>query len=425
MTGAPEAPRGSLLSARGLKLLEFLESNRARRLAWLALAIYLLGLGVSAALRVQGDFAIYYRSGERVLAGLPIYPPDDADRFLYAPIFAVGFAPFALLPRWLAQLAFFALNAWGLTAFLIGSGIALFGRERVLSAPLIAGPVVLSCIFIGNNIEHGQINLIVLALCAWAIVRAREGRAASSGAMIAAAGLIKPFAILAALYLLWRRRFASILWAALAVAILLAAPIAVFGIHGTIDQTSAYVQSILSMSDRFRTMITNQSAVAMVSRLMAAMAGNEAVASGRFPLIEGMVLELLFAVSVFLRLRDDSATDETANDRFGLAMLFALMAGFAPISWKSYFAALLVPYMLLLDELALARSEPRSGYVPLAWLLLALSALLNFVPGRQVNRLALFYSSTFWSSFCVLLAVGCLYSDRRSAGAPELARPAA
>ncbi|HXW85347.1 MAG TPA: hypothetical protein VEJ86_13150, partial [Candidatus Binataceae bacterium] len=174
-----------------------------------------------------------------------------------------------------------------------------------------------------------------------------------------------------------------------------------------------------------RTMITNQSAVAMVSRLMAAMAGNEAVASGRFPLIEGMVLELLFAVSVFLRLRDDSATDETANDRFGLAMLFALMAGFAPISWKSYFAALLVPYMLLLDELALARSEPRSGYVPLAWLLLALSALLNFVPGRQVNRLALFYSSTFWSSFCVLLAVGCLYSDRRSAGAPELARPAA
>jgi len=254
----------------------------------------------------------------------------------------------------------------------------------------------------------------------WTIVYAREDRARLGGAMLAAAGLIKPFAILAALYLLWRKYFATLGWAVLTTLILLAAPILVFGIVGLAEQTSAYVHSVLSMSDRYRLMMTNQSAVSMVARLMTAMAHSDVAGTGRFPLIEGMVLELLFVASAFLRMRGDDA-GEIANDRYGLAMLFTLTASFAPISWKSYFAALVVPYMLLLDELLTRRTTGRSGYVPIAAALLVLSALLNFMPGRQLNRLALFYSSTFWSSFCALLAVGCLYSNERLAVAREFA----
>ena len=72
--------------------MTWLESERARRLAWLALGVYLVGLGISAVLRLQGDFFVYYRTGHRVLQGTAIYPADEANRFLYAPIFAIALA---------------------------------------------------------------------------------------------------------------------------------------------------------------------------------------------------------------------------------------------------------------------------------------------------------------------------------------------
>src|SRR5579863_9269516 len=181
-----------------------IDAERARRLAWLAIGVYIAGLGISATLRQQGDFNVYYRTGHRVLEGLAIYPPDDKDRFLYAPIFAIAFAPLAAMPRHLAQLAFFAINAFALVEFMLGAGVLLFGRERRIPAALIVLPVLLAFVFIDNNIEHGQISLPALALVVWAIVAAEESHNASAGAMLAAAILIKPFAILTALYLLIR-----------------------------------------------------------------------------------------------------------------------------------------------------------------------------------------------------------------------------
>src|SRR6202030_959835 len=38
-------------------------THRLVKLAWLAIGIYLLALGISAVLRVQGDFNVYYRAG--------------------------------------------------------------------------------------------------------------------------------------------------------------------------------------------------------------------------------------------------------------------------------------------------------------------------------------------------------------------------
>lgn len=382
-----------------------LDAERSRRLAWCALAIYLIALGVSATLRMQGDFAVYYAAGKRVLHGAAIYPPGDKDHFLYAPIFAVVLAPFAILPRHAAQGAFFLVNAWGLVALILGSGAMLFGRERTPPATLIIVPVLLTSILINNNFEHGQVNLPVLALCVWAIVYARESRSIASGAMLSAAILIKPFALLTGLYLLLRGRFAAIGWAIVATAVLLIAPILVFGPHGLVDQTGAYVQSVASMTDRYRTMLTNQSAVAWIARLELSAGGEAAAASSR-PLWMGMgfetVLIALEAQWIWRAVR--APGDEVEHDHSALAGLFCLMPGFAPISWKSYFAALIVPYMLLCAML-LAAPPAGARLRPKAIAYFAVSVLLNFVPGRRLGNLALFYSAHFLSSIAAFFAV--------------------
>jgi len=382
-----------------------IDSERARRLAWLALWVYIGGLGISAVLRLQGDFFVYYRTGHRVLHGMAIYPPDDSDRFLYAPVFAIAFAPFALLPRHVAQGLWFVFNAWGLIAFVVGSGVMLFGRARRLPATLLAVPVLLSFRFIGNNIEHGQINLPVLALCVWSIVYAREHRPAWSGGMLAAAVLIKPFAMLAGLYLALRQKWSALICSIIVGVILFLIPIVVFGPAGLIDQTIAYLRSVQSMTAQYRTMLTNQSAVSAIARLMERFV-NPISAEGEVPFEIGMAGEIILVALVCVwtvgnRSREEN---ESVSDRYVVAAFFSLMPAFAAISWRSYFAALIVPYMLLTDELWV---KQRSA--PLAWALFIASVVMNFAPGRHLGRIALFYSANFLSSILVLAAVASLY----------------
>jgi hypothetical protein len=382
------------------------DATRARQFAWLALGVYLVGLGISATFRSQGDFNVYYRAGHRALHGLAIYPPDDSDRFLYAPIFAIGFAPLAALPQHLAQFVFFAVNAFSLIELILGAGVMLFGRERRLPAALIVVPVLLSFRFINNNFDHGQINLPTLALIAWAIVYSDESRSAWSGLMLAAAILIKPFAILAALHLAIRRHFAALGWAAVAGIALLIVPILVFGPRGWIDQTGAYATAIASMTNRYRTMLTNQSAVSGVARLMSLRVGTDAETSATAT-IGGMGLEILLVAAVSLW---DWKSNERGNfaSRLALCGWFCLMPSFAPISWKSYYAAMLVPYMALTAALWTDRSAGERAPISV-WALFALSVVLNLAAGNYLNRIALFYSAHFLSSLLALAAVFALW----------------
>jgi hypothetical protein len=384
-----------------------IDAERARQLAWLAMGIYVLGLGVSATLRTQGDFNVYYRAGHRVLAGLAVYPPDDSDRFLYAPIFAIAFAPLAALPRHLAQFVFFTVNAFALVEFVRGAGVLLFGHDRRLPAELVVVPVLLTFRFVGNNIEHGQINLPTLALIVWAIIYSRESRPRAAGVMLAAAILIKPFALLAAIHLAIRRRFDTLGWALAAGAALLVVPVVVFGVLGWLEQTRGCIVAITSMTNRYRTMLTNQSAVSAVARMMSLASGSDAESSAT-PSIIGMSLEIALVAAVSLW---DWMSGESKLLRGQLALcgLFCLMCSIAPISWKSYYAAMVVPYMALVAALWTDRRGGGARDPIAVWVLFALSVLLNLAPGTYLNRIAMFYSAHFLSSLFALAALFVLW----------------
>ena len=200
------------------------------------------------------------------LLGVAIYPPTDSDRFLYAPIFAIAFAPFAMLPRHLAQFVFFAINAFSLIELIRGAGVILFEPRATNSRPCLSSSRCYYRFGSSTTISiTAQINLPTLALIVWAIIYADESRDAWAGLMLAAAILIKPFAVLAALHLTIRKHFATLGWAVVAGIALLIVPIVVFGPRGWIDQTGAYLTAIVSMTNRYRTMLTNQSAVSAVA----------------------------------------------------------------------------------------------------------------------------------------------------------------
>jgi hypothetical protein len=396
-------------------------AHRILQLAWIAIGIYLVALGVAAVLRVQADFNVYYRAGTRVLHGETIYRLDESSHFLYAPIFAIAFAPFAALPLRAAQCAWYLVSGASLIALILGSARMLFGRTRTLSAALILVPVILSARFIDNNIEHGQINLPTLALAAWAIIFAEEDRAIVAGAMLATAILIKPFAGLAALFLLLEGKWRPILFSIVFGIILLIAPIAVFGPLGALDHTFAYLKVVSSMTDRYTTMLTNQSATSAVARLMS-IGARAGVPASHAALYIGTAIELaLVAAVIFWFLRTPASEPRGAwlPHRFQLAEFFCIMPSLVPISWKSYYAALLIPYMVLTFVLWTERG-PGSPTPTLTLALVAASAILNWIPGSRPNHYALFFSAHFVSSIILMAAIVAAAWWRECAGNADL-----
>ncbi len=380
-------------------------ADRLLQFAWIAVGVYVIALGIAAVLRVQGDFNVYYRAGSRVLQGESIYRLDESSHFLYAPIIAIVFAPFAALPLRGAQFAWFLVSGVSLIALIPGSARTLFGRERHLTPALILVPVILCARFIDNNIEHGQINLPTLALTVWAILLGEEDRTIASGAMLAAAILIKPFAGLAALFLLLEGKWRPILFSLICGLILMLAPILAFGLHGAIDQTVAYLEVVRSMTDRYTTMLTNQSATSAIARLMSIGARAGAPTSHASLFIgTGIELAIVAAIVIWFFRMPDSGEQGLLPHRFQLAALFCIMPSLVPISWKSYYVALLVPYMLL--TFVTWSERPTGSTTPMLTLaLVAVSAILNWIPGTRPNHYALFFSAHFLSSLVLLAAI--------------------
>jgi hypothetical protein len=395
-------------------------THRLVKLAWLAIGIYLVALGISAVLREQGDFNVYYRAGARVLHGEAIYRLDEGSHFLYAPIFAIMFAPFAALPLRAAKLAWYLVCAASIVGLIFGSRRMLFGGARQSSPALWMIPLILCSPFINNNIDHGQINLPTLALVVWSIVFAEEDRAAVSGAALAAAILIKPFAGLAALFLLLEGKWRPIVYSVVFGIVLLIAPIVVFGPSGALAGTTSYLKVVSSMTDRYTMMLTNQSATSAIARLMS-LGGPSGAQPSPLALYIGTAIEAAFVAAVIIWFVSDRDAQPIAGKphRFELAALFCIMPSLVPISWKSYYAAMLVPYMLL--TLVLWTDRPANSPTPtLTLALIAISVILNWIPGRRANHIALFFSAHFLSSVVLMAAVATAASWWPPAGVCRL-----
>jgi len=391
----------------------------ATRWAWLIIAVYLGALAVAAVLRVQGDFKIYYEAGSRILGGEPVYRLADSNHFLYAPLFAIFFAPLAMLPIKLAQLAWLIVNAVALVAFLAGAIVMLFGREYVVTPAILILPLLACSRLVNNNIEHGQANLPVLALVVWSIIFAEEGRRTRlSGLALAAAILIKPFAILAALFVALERRWGALAWTAVFGVAILAAPVVILGPTRTISETIAYVHVVSSMTGRYQLMLTNQSASSAFERLF-----SETQADPHLGFYMGLAVEIALIAGICAWYWRDRGLDGgvLAPGRLPLVALFCVMPSLAPVSWKSYYAALLVPNMAMLSVLWIDR---KPGFEPprAVWILFLGSIALNWVMGNEPNRIALFYSTHFASSIVMLIALTLLTHtpDRTSVSEPRM-----
>jgi hypothetical protein len=129
--------------------------------------------------RGAGDFSVFHAAWRLVLEGrgAEIYH-GTPDRFLYGPGFAWLLSPLGLLPRdgALSLWCFAKAAAIGL---MLRAFAARVSAPRAVAWGVAAWAVVFAARPLLIDFQYGQVNILILAACAWGLLSHLDGRAPS------------------------------------------------------------------------------------------------------------------------------------------------------------------------------------------------------------------------------------------------------
>ena len=213
-----------------------------RRLPVAARAIIVLvivaGIAVLYAKKVERgmpDYEVYRRAAARAARAEPLYRPDDGHyQFNYLPAFAVATLPVGLGHERVVRACWFAVTMLLLVVLLRTTVVALPEMRRSRAA-LIGATFVLLAKFYAHEIELGQVNILMTTLVVLAVVQIRANREIGAGLLIAAAVVVKPYAVLLVPYLAARRRVGSLVGMAIGLGAALMLPALLYGFAGNLQ----------------------------------------------------------------------------------------------------------------------------------------------------------------------------------------------
>ncbi|MEK7476335.1 MAG: glycosyltransferase family 87 protein [Candidatus Coatesbacteria bacterium] len=380
---------------------------------WIILSVGLV-LVLTAArswVRREGDFQLYVGLGETVLRGGHIYRDLGEGGNTWPPFYALWCAPVALAARlgprvvrtgWVAlNLVFLFLIMRMLARSVYGKALGLMPRRGAfsLASPEMLLPLLLTAVFLNDDLNYLQVNLVILACVTAGICRLAEGREVAGGAWLGFAAALKVLPGLFIPYLFWRGRWRAGIAASVVAGVCSLSPALVFGWRRFLDFVADWPraahwgwgmngpnQSLLAMSERFAGQGRWLGAAALPRGYLGA-SGDPAVL-----VVWGLVVAAaVVAMAVVIRPRG-AWNRETALIECSAVLTASILLG--PLSWYHYFVALVVPLTVLGD--ALCRRAP--------WVLVILACLV-FPSSSGLVRYPL---STVWLNLSAVTFAGLL-----------------
>ncbi|HOG27968.1 MAG TPA: glycosyltransferase family 87 protein [Vicinamibacterales bacterium] len=314
----------------------------------------LLLVAVAAAVYVQRshrqmrDFEVYRVAGVRAAAGQPLYRESDGHwMFKYLPAFALLVAPLAQLPSEGARALWFALTIGAAALFVRGS-LALLPARRRAPAFVVGITLLFMAKHFAREIGLGQSNALMAVTVLAALTAARGSRHAASGAWLAAAAIIKPYALIFLPWLVVGRRWRAVAaYSAVAVAAL-AAPALRYGWAGNLAELRGWWTSVTSST---APNLTGQDTVSL--------AGMFAAWVGTGPAAAWLASALSLALVILCARVVLQGRDASSPDYLDAALLLFVIPLLSPQGWD-YVLLLSTPaVMLLVDRLDEFRTPVR------------------------------------------------------------------
>ena len=320
-----------LRTAEGIAFIST-EKSLART-QWLLLVLVLTGFLIYYGIGIRTnliDFEVFYRAGERFLAGESLYRADDGHlSFKYLPVNALFFSLWAMLPYPIGKLVWFVLILVGGWLF-INICFHLASEESGTQKPASPFLYVFSILIVGtywhDEAGFGQTNLIMylcLMLSAYAMLRDRPLKAALWWCL---ALVVKPYALLFLPYMLWKRKIQTLVYSLLLGTIAFFMPMLRYG-FGRFWDVLAEIQTTAGASS---SVLASDMANASLFGLYAKMGIQDYPTIALWATVTALVLSLIFAVWSFGKINRDRFSAE-------LAVLFLMMPLVSPQGWRYVF----------------------------------------------------------------------------------------
>ena len=369
-----------------------------KNLPWLGVAVLCLVAVVVFAKRSHKelyDFEVYRVAGGRAAAGESLYRAEDGHwQFKYLPAFAVAMAPLARLSPVAARGVWFFLSV-GLLIVLVNRSYAMMPDRRRRAAFLVWLTILAMGKFYVREVGLGQSNLLLAVLVLAAVACWTRRRDIAAGALLAAAAVVKPYAILFLPYLIARRKWSGA--ASFAVVLLgaLVLPVLTYGWSGSIAELHGW-WTVVSTSTAPNLVNPDNISIAGMYAAWLGIGGPSAA------LTAVTVLALLAACGWAIA----RGSRVASPDYLDAALLLFLIPLLSPQGWDYVLLISTPAVMLMLDRLDVPGP-------PVRWVLIGCMALLGLtfwdVLGREPYRM-LMMSRVL--TLCALFEVGVLISLR-------------
>ncbi len=226
--------------------------NVTRRRVGRAALIVLLVVAAVVSVHVRAgrrmpDFQVLRVVGHRVLAGEELYRPSDGHwLYKYLPAFGFVVSPLSLLPAppeaqttdprgrgynpWsdAARVVWF-FGAVVLLVVMLGLSLRLLPDRKWPGGAIVGVTILALGKFYAHELELGQVNILLTVLVLLAVQEWRRGRSTAAGMLLAAATVVKPYAIIFLPYLAARRQWRALAGFALVLALALVLPALRYG----------------------------------------------------------------------------------------------------------------------------------------------------------------------------------------------------
>lgn len=341
------------------------------------------------------DYEVYRRAAERALVAAPLYRPEDGHwQFKYLPAFAVVMLPLGLAPDRAVRAWWFAGSILMLVLVLRKSVLVL--PERFHSRPYLVGITVVALgKFYAHELELGQVNIPMLALVVLALAEMQAGREVAAGLLIAAAIVLKPYAVLLLPWLVARRRLPSIAGAAIGTAVALLLPISVYGFEENAHLLQDWWRTVTDTTASNLGDFNNVSAASVFVRWLGPGSAAQALAAA-------LVFTLLaVAGAVFFR-RSRVPTPEPLE----AALLLTMMPIISPQGWDYVFLLSTLATMLLINYRAKLPSVMKQ---PVTAALIVIAFSIYDLVGQAVYQRFMRLSII---TICYLIVIGGLAALR-------------
>ena len=341
------------------------------------------------------DFEVYWTAASRATEAAPLYRTSDEHfQFKYLPAFAVAASPAALMPLDLAKGKWLTVSV-ALLVVLVPLSIRLLPERRRRAGVLATIVVVAMAKFYGHELTLGQVNLAFATLVATAIYLIGAGAPALAGAMLVAAVVVKPYAVLFLPWVVLLGGWRAAVSVAIGMAAVLLAPVGLYGVSGTIELHTAWWATVTTSTAPNLTNPDNVSIAAFAAKWIGIGTGASLSAAA--------VSLLLLALATFVIARGRRIDRREVLEG---ALLLTLIPMISPQGWD-YVFLVSTPAIALLANYDV---ELPAGLRVAMWIALAVIGFSLFdLLGRQNYRTFMDWSVI---TVCFLVVIAALVTLR-------------